>query len=112
MQNFLKVFGQLLYCLTYEDIATELDPVFNLKTFQGTQTAAQMYLLMVQKDDFVTRKEDVQRAAKIMTKLIDNSASEVRELAFQVLGKMQDKFLSFIEKLLSDLNFTKRQKVN
>lgn len=71
-----------------------------------------MYLLMVQKDDFVTRKEDVQRAAKIMTKLIDCSASEVRELAFQVLGKMQDKFLSFIEKLLSDLNFTKRQKVN
>jgi hypothetical protein len=47
-----------------------------------------------------------------MIKLIENSSAEVRELSFQVLGKLQDKNPSFLEKQLSDLNFTKRQKVN
>lgn len=41
---YLKTVSQLTLCMTYEEVANELDPVFELKPFKGTETAAQIYL--------------------------------------------------------------------
>ena len=70
-----------------------------------------MYQLMVNKEGFIQKKEDIQRAARINIKMIDNSDKVIWDIAAQTLAKLYDWFQTTVEPLFSDLSQVKKQKV-
>lgn len=70
-----------------------------------------MIELTLKNSQLVSKKEEVQRISKIALEFIEHSSEQVREKAFEILGKVWDSFDNFVLPLLSDLNQQKMQKI-
>lgn len=84
----LQTFQSLLYCLSFDDLIPEIQEGYQKGTPQSIETALQMIELTLKNSQLVSKKEEVQRISKIALEFIEHSSEQVREKAFEILGKV------------------------